>query len=99
MSPLPSMEKSLPATSEIFSVNDPFLDGEISARIPRDAVARARNNQIQNSRERSEHRNGENIAVGHVHLAAAFHRSRIVAETGEIVSAAELTVRGFVVVV
>src|SRR5713226_9353836 len=31
---------------EILSVNDPFLDGEISARIPRDAVACARNNQI-----------------------------------------------------
>src|SRR6266700_2003353 len=91
---MPTSKSSLSSSNlEIFRVTDPFSDGEISARIPRDAVARARNNQIQNSRERSEHRNGENVAVGHVDLAAALHCSRVVAETGEIVSAAELTVR------
>src|SRR5216684_3603958 len=91
--------KKFSSDFEIFSVNDSFLDSEISVRIPRNAVARARNNQIQNSRERSEHRNGENIAISHVHLAAALHCSRVVAETGEIVRPAELAVRGFVVVV
>src|SRR5207237_8412215 len=84
---------------EILSVNDPFLDGEIGARVPGNAVTGARDNQIQNSGERAEHRNSENIAVGHVHLAAALHCSRVVAETGEIVGAAELAMVGFIVVV
>src|SRR5260370_22195183 len=71
---------------EILGVNDPFLDGEISGRIPGNAVAGARNNQIQDSGERAEHRNGENIAGGHLHLAAALHCSRVVAETADIVA-------------
>src|SRR6267143_3586672 len=38
--------KKFSSDFEVFSVNDPFVDSEIGGRIPGDAVAGARNNQI-----------------------------------------------------
>src|SRR5205814_787000 len=38
--------KKFSSDFEVFGVNDPFLDGEVGGRIPGDAVAGARNNQI-----------------------------------------------------
>src|SRR6266581_2750071 len=38
--------KKFSSDFEVFAVNDPFLDGEVGGRIPGDAVAGARNNQI-----------------------------------------------------
>src|SRR5947209_12654731 len=73
-----------------------ILNRETGLGIAGDAVSEAGNDRAEQSRERSEHRNGKNIAVGDVDLAAPLHQSRIVAYAGEIVDAAQLPMSCFV---
>src|SRR5213080_2035781 len=84
---------------EIAGMDSSLIYLEAGARLARDAVAAARDDMVENSRERSKNRNREDVAVSYFHLSVAMHGARIAAHTSEIIRAAQLPVRGLVVIV
>src|SRR5438552_4010960 len=84
---------------EIVGVNNAVLDLEIRGPCARDAVSAAGEDFIQNSRERPEDRDGEDVAIAYLHFSIAAHRAPISAQTGEIIRAFQHALRGLVVVV
>src|SRR5438034_1041729 len=69
------------------------------ARLARDAVAAARDDMVENSRERSKNRNREDVAVGYFQLSTAMHSAGIASKASEVIGAAQLPARGLVVIV
>src|SRR5207249_2456801 len=69
------------------------------ARLARDAVAAARDDMVENSRERSKNRNREDVAVGYFQLSTAMHSAGIASKASEVIGTAQLPARGLVVIV
>ena len=80
--------EKFPGSLEVFGVNDRILNGEVGGGFPRDAVTGARDDGVEDGGQGSEHRDRENVTIGHFDLSMAAHGARIAAETGEIITTA-----------
>ena len=74
----------------------PSLTVKAGVRLVRQAVARAGNNRGEQSGERTENRNGKDVALGHFRASLAAHAAGVAAQAGPIVGPAQAATRGFV---
>ena len=77
-------------------MNDALLDRERGGRFLRHTVADAGKHLAHQLRERTENRNGKDVAIGHLDQAFALQETRVAPYPREIEPPAQVALRGFV---
>ena len=81
---------------EIVGVKDAISDGETGVRLVRQAVTRAGNDRGDQTGERTENRNGEDVALGDFQRAVTAHSTGVAVERRPGVHAAHAATRGLI---